>query len=72
MAKFNSKAFVADRVHFSDGFFHIESGTFKFSLKKENLSGMKVRKGDTVTLYLTEKNVIVGVDINGVRCYLDD
>jgi hypothetical protein len=64
--------FVADRVYFAGGFFHIDSDVFRFSLSEEKLNGNKVKKGDDLTLYLTEDQVIVGVEVNGIRCYLDE
>ena len=72
MARYLSKNFRADRVYFSDGFYHVDSDVFRFSLCEKKLNGNKVKKGDNLTLYLTETNVIVGVDINGVRCYLNE
>ena len=70
--RFNPRYFIVDRVYFSDGFFHIDSDGIRFSLSEKKLNGMKVRKGDTLVVYLTDNGVIVGVDINGVRCYLDE
>ena len=64
--------FDVDGVYFSDGFFHIDSDDFRFSISEKKLNGNKVKKGDSLTLYLTDNHVIVGVDINGVRCYLDE
>ena len=70
--KLNPAYFVVDRVYFSAGFFHIDSNGIRFSLSEKKLNGMKVRKGDTLVVYLADDSFIVGVDINGVRCYLDE
>ena len=70
MSKFTIHYFVVDQVYYSDGFYHITSGTTGFALNKIKLNGTEVRIGDKIVLYLVDVTRIIGADINGKRCYL--
>ena len=63
---------TSEKVYFSDGFYRISSENNCFALNKKKLNGKQVKRGDKITLYLVNVSQIIGADINGERCYLDN